>query len=150
MSALVALAGILLGVTLNSIHVAFLEDAFALFIQQLWRLPVLKARLPESMKSLGPIERFRAIEAQRLKRRCIDDGPAKRFQDFNDGFAATLTFLYCSSYSGLLIAGYQYGSGREVSGLAVSSGIAFLVSALACDFRYTGLDIWGASSYSQT
>src|SRR5262245_58234467 len=63
---ILAIGAIVLGIILNSLHVALLEDLVALLVQQLWRIAYLKARLPDGMKSLCAIERFRAIEAQRM------------------------------------------------------------------------------------
>ncbi len=139
--------GLILGVTLNSIHVALIEDLFTMLVYLAYHIPFLRNRLPVSMQKLSTVQKFRAIEAQRIKRRISSDGPAKRFQDENDAYAATLTFLYCSSYSGLGIAVYQYFSNQCLFSLVLWSGVLFLLFALACDFRYAGLDVWAAREF---
>jgi len=144
-----AVLGNLLGVSINSFHVVLLEDVAAFLMQQFWHLPYLNHRLPLAMRCMCPVERFRAIEEQRLRRRTAEDGPARRFQEQHDAFAATLTFLYCCSYPAFFVASYQPELAPEVPNYALRLGLLFLVAALLGELRFIGLDVWGASAYPQ-
>ena len=143
-----ATLGLLAGVTLNSLHVALIEDLIAFLIYTLYRrLPLLNRLLLEDMRTLDAMQIWREIEEQRLRRRYSADGPAQRFQSNNDSLAATLTFLYCSSYPGFLVAIFQVSRGEVVDLLALGSAVVFLLFGLACDVRYVQLELWAMGEF---
>ncbi len=146
-TALALAVGIIAGITLNSVHVAVLEDLLCLFVLLLYRTPLLRDRLPEETRALTARANFLKMEEQRMRRRISDEGPARRFQQDNDSFAATLTFLYCSSYPGFAIAIYQCIVGDPVDGRLLLSGVIFLLVGVICDVRYVQIESWAIREF---
>ncbi len=138
------LAGILLGVVINSIHVALIEDILCLIVHGLHRFPGLRSRLPADLSRVTIRKRFLVLEDARLRRRIqAEETPARRFQRVNDQLAATMTFLYCSSYPLLAVAVYEASEySTPVNPVLLAAGIGLLILGAICDVRYTQLDLW--------
>jgi hypothetical protein len=141
------LVGIVLGVLLNSLHVAVFEDLFCLLVYSAHRFRPLNARLPESLRSKGVRDIWRELEDRRLARRFANDGRESRFQKSHDGLGATLTFLYCSSYPALAICAYQLVTCTTLNCAVLGAGLGLLVAGFICDVRYTELDAYGFEKY---
>jgi hypothetical protein len=141
---LLSVSGILLGVILNGCHVAVLEDAFCLLVLFFYWL---RKKHRNSYKS--PLEMLQRLEAQRGFRRTSSKQRAKEFQRRHDRLGASLTFLYCASYPGLVVTFYQWFWSPSVSHVALLTGIIFLLFALVCDATYTRRDIWAAGEFSE-
>jgi hypothetical protein len=136
-------SGILAGVILNSCHVAILEDVFCWLVVWSYNTfaPTFTKKIPTSSTSLM----MQVLERRREFRRSSSNERARQFQRRHDRFGASLTFLYCASYPGLIIVFYQALTSRPVSRMALITGLSFLFFAVACDATYTRRDIWAAT-----
>jgi hypothetical protein len=138
-------SGVLIGVILNSCHVAILEDLLCLLVLHTCRrfLP----QFPENLQGKSSRQTLLRLEEHREFRRSFSE-KTKQFQNRHDRFGATLTFLYCTSYSGLAIAIYQ-AFRLHLASLALLTGLFFLIFGIACDITYTRHDIWAATYFKE-
>ena len=143
---LISVGGVLLGVILNSCHVAVLEDAFCLLVLLVYRL--FSSQHRNSDKSV--FQMLQRLEAQREFRRTSQNPRAEQFQRRHDRFGASLTFLYCACYPGLAVTFYEWFFSRPVNRVALLTGVFCLLFALACDVTYTRRDIWAAAEFPES
>ena len=147
-SSLMLAGSVLIGVILNSCHVALLEDLFCWPVVFAYRHGARK--FTEKVRKSSTCQMLRELEAQREFRRTSIDERAKHFQCRHDRFGASLTFLYCASYPGLAIAFYQCLMSLYVNRVALFTGLLLLFFAVACDVNYTRRDIWAAKRFHQS
>ena len=144
------LSGFILGVVLNSAHVAVLEDLFCFPVVWCYRR-MRKAKLPAGLERRSTWDLMRELEIRRELRRTSNDERTVQFQRRHDRLGATLTFLYCASYPGLFVGlAFKAGLLSSIDKRPVEAGRLLFGFAVICGFRYTSQDIWAASRFAET
>lgn len=149
------LAGLTMGVVLNSVHTALLENWLCILVCWIFKYKYVND-VPQSLKNQSARKMMMDLEKQRMLRRNSEIVPVQGVQRDHDALGATLTFLYCASYPGFLIPLiplYQGWTG-SITGASIHwivpvIGALFLVAAFLCDFRYTRQDTWVARNFPQ-
>jgi hypothetical protein len=149
------LAGLTMGVVLNSMHVALFENLLCSLICRIFRYRYV-SEVPESLKDHSNRKMVLDLEKQRMLRRASEIPSVQSFQKDHDALGATLTFLYCASYPALLvffIIVYQWWTDCVTEDshqwLVFAIGALFAAAAFLCDLRYTRQDAWAVRNFPQ-
>lgn len=135
------IAALLLGVTLNGIHIALLEDVLCLLVYGL--LWIFQGKNLRSRLNIDTIpDLFKELEQGRRLRKVSSSDSIKALQTRHDGIGATLTFLYCSAYPGFAIVAYEWLNDTPSNAVIFFISSMFLAFGIACDIHYTRCDIW--------
>jgi|GEM_PF-1853957 len=151
---LVLLIAILTGLAIYALHTGAIVRLFWLFIVFFLTLRMNnnRERLTNILGTSRALDVMFRLDAQRLLRRASDDkSEGKSIQNEIDKWASMLNFLYCSSYSMILVPvyffGFRFWNFQGNVKLIFYAGLFVLGCALVSEYMITNREIWAVERY---
>ena len=138
----------LIGVAIYAVHQNTVVRFLFWFIVSILKIP-RQTKCPEDLREKPTFKVMQRIEEERWLRRASGNSGVKMIQRTIDSWASLMNFLYCSSYSLVVLPLFIGKNSCWKEELLLSSVILFIV-ALLSDFRITLREVWMIKKYPQT